>query len=161
MQGVGAVVLGANSYEWIGAEFSASGRLFEWPYQQPSWVVTHRELDLPPGVRRHSGAVADLHADLVAAAGDRDVWILGGGDLAGQFADAGLLDQVLLQVCPVTLGGGRPLLPRRLRLQGRNVERDGQFTALLFDVVGPQQIAEHGHASGLLGAIDEAQSTRR
>lgn len=69
--------------------------------------------------------------------------------------------QVLLQVCPVTLGGGRPLLPRRLRLQRRNVERDGQFTALLFDVVGPEPIAEHGHASGLLGAMDEAQSTRR
>ena len=157
MQAVGAVVLGANSYEWIVRDFEAPGRLFVCPYRQPSWVVTHRELTLPPGVRRHSGAVADL----VAAAGDRDVWILGGGDLAGQFADAGLLDQVLLQVCPVTLGGGRPLLPRRLRLQRRNVERDGQFTALLFDVVGPQQIAEHGHASGLLGAMDEAQSTRR
>lgn len=161
MQGVGAVVLGANSYEWIVRDFEASGRPFVWPYRQPSWVVTHRELDLPAGVHRHSGAVADLHDDLVAAAGDRDVWILGGGDLAGQFADAGLLDQVLLQVCPVTLGAGRPFLPRPLRLQRRNVERDGQFTALLFDVVGPEPIAEHGQASGLLGAMDEAQSTRR
>ena len=53
------------------------------------------------------------------------------------------------------------MLPRRLRLQRRNVERDGQFTALLFDVVGPEPIAEHGQASGLLGAMDEAQSTRR
>ena len=68
---------------------------------------------------------------------------------------------MLLQVCPGTLGGGRPLLPCRLRLQRRNVERDGQFTALLFDVVGPEPIAEHGQASGLLGAMDGARSTRR
>lgn len=64
---------------------------------------------------------------------------------------------------PTAMSGSSPssLLPRPLRLQRRNVERDGQFTALLFDVVGPEPIAEHGHASGLLGAMDEAQSTRR
>jgi dihydrofolate reductase len=160
VEGVGAVVLGANSYDWIVREFEASGEPFEWPYHQPSWVVTHRDLDLPPGVRRHSGPVAHLHPELVAAAADRDVWILGGGDLAGQFADAGLLDRVLLHVCPVTLGAGRPLLPRRLRLHRRRVERDGQFTAMLFDVVGPEPTPEPRRASGLLGALNDAQSAR-
>ena len=33
---------------------------------------------------------------MVGAAGDRNVWIVGGGDLAGQFADAGLLDEVIV-----------------------------------------------------------------
>jgi dihydrofolate reductase len=39
---------------------------------------------------------------------------VGGGDLVGQFHDAGLLDEVFVQVGSVTLGAGRPLLPRRI-----------------------------------------------
>jgi dihydrofolate reductase len=47
------------------------------------------------------------------AAGEMNLWIVGGGDLAGQFLDAGLLDELIVQVCSVTLGSGKPLLPRR------------------------------------------------
>ena len=54
---------------------------------------------------------------MTAAAGGKDLWVVGGGDLAGQFADAGLLDEVITYVAPVTLGSGRPLLPRRLELR--------------------------------------------
>jgi dihydrofolate reductase len=42
------------------------------------------------------------------------VWVVGGGDLAGQFFDAGLLDEITVQVGSVTLGGGKPLFPRRV-----------------------------------------------
>lgn len=49
-----------------------------------------------------------------AAAGGKNIWIVGGGDLAGQFHDAGLLDEVIVQVGSVTLGKGKPLFPRRL-----------------------------------------------
>ena len=55
-----------------------------------------------------------VHADLVAAADGKDVWVVGGGDLAGQFADAGLLDHVWVTVVPVVLGAGKPLLDRPL-----------------------------------------------
>jgi len=46
---------------------------------------------------------------MVGAARDRNVWIVGGGDLAGQFAGVGLLDEVIVSIAPVTLGGGAPL----------------------------------------------------
>lgn len=49
-----------------------------------------------------------------AAAGTKNIWIVGGGDLAGQFYDAGLLDELIIQVGSVTLGKGKPLFPRRL-----------------------------------------------
>jgi hypothetical protein len=39
---------------------------------------------------------------------------VGGGELVGRFADCSLLDEVLVGTAPVTLGGGVPLLPRRL-----------------------------------------------
>jgi len=46
------------------------------------------------------------------AAGGRNLWIVGGGDLAGQFHDAGLLDEWIVQVGSVVLGQGKPWFPR-------------------------------------------------
>jgi len=51
---------------------------------------------------------------MAAAAGGKHLWVVGGGDLVGQFADEGLLDDVFLGVAPVFLGSGAPLLPRRI-----------------------------------------------
>jgi dihydrofolate reductase len=48
------------------------------------------------------------------AAGDRNLWVVGGGNVASQFADAGLLDELLVTVVPVVLGEGKPLFDRRL-----------------------------------------------
>jgi dihydrofolate reductase len=138
---VGAMAMGATSYEWI-LEHELAGKdpaEWKWPYDIPCWVFTHRQFPVVPDARITftSADVAAVHAEMVGAAGDRNVWIVGGGDLAGQFADAGLLDEVIVQVAPVTLGGGAPLLPRRLELrleeQGRNVD----FVCARFSVVQP------------------------
>ena len=48
------------------------------------------------------------------AADGKNVWIVGGGELAGQFYDHGLLDELFVQVGSVTLGAGKPLLPRAI-----------------------------------------------
>lgn len=61
-----------------------------------------------------AGDVGPVHAEMVAAARGRNVWLIGGGELVGQFADAGLLDEIIAGVTPLTLGAGAPLLPRRL-----------------------------------------------
>lgn len=135
---VGALVCGANTYAWVHRELTQDGQDFLWPYEQPSWVVTHRDLDLPEGVLAFAGDVRELHSAMTEAAGEKDLWIIGGGDLAGQFADAGLLDKVWVHQTPVVLGAGKPLLPRRLRLRRERIERDRQLTAMLFDVVGPE-----------------------
>jgi dihydrofolate reductase len=42
----------------------------------------------------------------------------GGGELAAQFHDAGLLDEIIVQVGSATLGNGEPLFPRRLLSPG-------------------------------------------
>src|SRR3954453_23085918 len=84
--GVGALVMGATTYEWIRARIVA-GR-DKWSYPMPTVVVTHRALPAVEGadLRFASGDVTAVHAELVAAAGGGDVWVVGGGDLAGQFA---------------------------------------------------------------------------
>jgi dihydrofolate reductase len=104
---VGALAMGSTTYEWIlDHEFAGKDPTeWKWPYEVPCWVFTHRELTLVPNalVEFTSADVTAVHAEMAEAAGGRNVWIVGGGDLAGQFADAGLLDEVLVSIAPVTL----------------------------------------------------------
>ncbi|WP_446513502.1 dihydrofolate reductase family protein, partial [Photobacterium sp. DNB22_13_2] len=85
-----------------------------WPYAQPAWVFTSRKLPVVEGadVRFVQGDVALVHQQMRAAANGKNVWIVGGGELAGQFLDRGLLDELIVQIVPVVLGSGLPLLPR-------------------------------------------------
>jgi len=135
---VGAVAMGATTYEWIlGHEFADKEPAdWEWPYDVPSWVFTHRQLTIVPEapIVFRSGDVAVVHAEMRAAAGDRNLWIVGGGDLVGQFADAGLLDEVIVYLAPVTLGAGAPLLPRNLDLRLEEAERNQDFVCARFSV---------------------------
>jgi dihydrofolate reductase len=128
---VGALAMGSTTYEWI---LGHEGR---WPYEIPCWVFTHRQLQAVPEARIEftSAPVATVHAEMLAAAGGLNLWIVGGGDLAGQFADAGLLDEVLVSIAPVTLGAGAPLLPRRSELRLDELGRNGDFVAARFSVV--------------------------
>jgi dihydrofolate reductase len=121
---VGAVVMGANTYQWVLAHDTGP-----WPYQVPTWVLTHRTFPARPDadVRCTAAPVRAVHAEAASAAGERDVWLVGGGELVGQFHDAGLLDEVILSVAPVTLGAGAPLLPRRIDLELLEVARNRDF----------------------------------
>ena len=127
---IGALAMGASTYEWLLRNQEG------WEYRVPVWVLTHRELPVPEGadVRIAQGDVRRLHAEMADAAGDKDIWIVGGGDLAGQFADAGLLDELWVQFAPVTLGEGRSLLPRRLDLELLEVERNRDFVCTRYRV---------------------------
>lgn len=119
---VGAIAMGSTTYEWILANHvragSAQGQ--PWPYEQPVWVFTTRALpgvrgkDGPADVRFVRGDVRLVHRQMIEAAGGKNVWIAGGGELVGQFHDAGLLDEIIVAIASVTLGGGAPLLPRKI-----------------------------------------------
>lgn len=138
---VGALAMGSTTYEWIlDHEFAdRDPSEWKWPYDVPCWVFTHRQLRVVPGapIEFTSADVATVHEAMVETAGGRNVWIVGGGDLAGQFADAGLLDEVIVSIAPVTLGAGAPLLPRRIELRLDELGRNGDFVAARFAVVRP------------------------
>lgn len=145
LEGIGALVMGSTTYEWVFRHENLAETPEKWTgsYGVRSTVVlTSRELPLIAGadIRLHSGSVLGVWDDLRRAAGDKDVWVVGGGDVAGQFADAGLLDEIRVSVAPVTLGSGRPLLPRRLesdRLALESVAQAGQFAELVYSVRPP------------------------
>ncbi|MEO8564486.1 MAG: dihydrofolate reductase family protein [bacterium] len=115
---VGALAMGSATYEWmlrhvIGPE---ADHPEPWPYSQPTWVFSSRTLPGIPGadIRFARGDVRPVHDAMRQAAGDKNIWLVGGGDLVGQFHDHGLLDEIFVQIGSVTLGAGKPLLPRAI-----------------------------------------------
>lgn len=139
---VGAMAMGATTYEWVVDH----EKLLEHPEQwakwygtTPCWVFTHRELPLvsEADIRFVQGDVAPVHAEMVDAAGGKNVWLVGGGELVGTFADHDLLDEIWLGMQPVFLGAGAPLLPRVLtskRVRLESVRQDGQQVLMVYSV---------------------------
>jgi dihydrofolate reductase len=128
---VGALVSGSVTYEFVLEHTDRDG---EWPYRgKPCWVLSSRDLPTPDAegadVRIVRGDVTELSDEMLASADDRNLWVVGGGNVASQFADAGLLDEVLVTVVPVVLGAGKPLFERPLaepmQLAGANTYRTG------------------------------------
>jgi dihydrofolate reductase len=115
---VGALAMGSATYEWMirNAEKVAAETGSSWSYTQPVWIFSNRQLPVIDGadIRFVNGNVRQIHDEMRSAAGSKNIWIVGGGDLAGQFYDAGLLDELIIQIGSVTLGKGKPLFPRRV-----------------------------------------------
>jgi dihydrofolate reductase len=146
---VGAIAMGSATYDWVWRHLfsaaspddaSASSAQATWPYDAPTWVFTTRTLPRVPGadIRFVRGDVRPVHDDMQRVAGDRNIWLVGGGDLVGQFHDTELLDELILQVGSVTLGAGKPVLPRHivqppLQLQSARVMSAG-FVELRYRV---------------------------
>jgi dihydrofolate reductase len=143
IEAVGPMCMGRTTYEWM---LNHDPDLLTGPEQweafygdRPAWVFTHRT-DLPSVVgaeiRFVSGDVRAVY-DEMRARRDGNVWIIGGGELVGQFDDAGLLDRMILGMCPVTLGAGAPLLPRRItseRMRVTDVRLEAQQVRIVLDL---------------------------
>ncbi|TNB72561.1 dihydrofolate reductase [Arthrobacter sp. BB-1] len=109
MADVGCIVMGGGTYAWLLEHEPGN-----WPYQgTPSYVFTHHEYTAPAGSNTTfvRGEITEFLPDLEQAAGGKNIWVVGGGNLAAQFASAGLLDELILSVIPVVLGDGKRLLP--------------------------------------------------
>ena len=139
---IGVLVEGSSTYQWVLANDDILAHPEKWQDfhgDRPTFVFTRRALPVVEGadIRLVRDSVTAVFPDMVAAAGDKDIWVVGGGDLAGQFLDAGLLDELIIQIAPATLIGGAPLLPRELgadRLHLAGVTRRGQFAELHYRV---------------------------
>jgi len=127
---VGAIAMGSATYEWIlrNAQAVSEQTGSAWPYTQPAWVFTTRTLPSIEGanVVFAQGDVRAIHEQMRAAAGDKNVWVMGGGELAGQFHDAGLLDEIIVTIGSATLGSGKPVFPRQVLSPGLALESVSQ-----------------------------------
>ncbi len=144
---VGALAMGSSTYEWILRQHIQKGAKNPqpWSYEQPAWVFTSRDLPGVAGadIRFVRGDVRPVHDAMAKAAGGKNIWLVGGGDLVGQFYDQGLLDEIHVQIGSATLGAGKPLLPRKitspsLRLVSARAVGTG-FAELLYEVPKPER----------------------
>ncbi|OFB41047.1 deaminase [Mycolicibacterium sp. (ex Dasyatis americana)] len=121
---IGALVMGSSTYEWI-----VKNQPDEWMYEQPTWVLTHRQEIIVAGhpVQVYAGDVGDLHTRVATAAAGKDVWVVGGGDVAAQFVTAGLIDEMIVSYAPCTLGAGAPVLPVRSEWVLAETAANGEF----------------------------------
>ena len=146
VSGVGVVVEGSSTYRWVVDNEEMVAHPEKWTefYGTKKTVVfSSRPEDLPrvPGadVTFVSGPVADHLDTILTAAAGADVWIVGGGNLAAQFAAVGRLDELRLSIAPVLLGSGAPLFTGRLesdRLTLTETHQVGQFVSAVYQVAG-------------------------
>jgi len=142
--GIDVLVMGSTTYEWVCGHETLSDSPGKWrdAYgERPAFVFTSRDLPVPEGIdlRLVSGDVAGHLDSIRDACGGGDVWVIGGGGLAGQFLDAGALDELQVTMTPVALSAGAPLFPREVgsdRLELKSAEKLGQFAHLVFEVTG-------------------------
>ena len=135
---VGGLVMGATTYEWM-LEHEGPDSWRRYYGGRPGWVFTHRDRARieDVDVTFVQGDVRPVYEKIAERLGGANLWLVGGGDLVGQFHDAGLLDEIILGMTPVTLGGGAPLLPRRItskQLAFQKAELIGQRIRIVLSV---------------------------
>lgn len=134
---IGALIMGRNTYDWMVDGPLADSH--QWPHHQETWVMTTRPADASrfPDARLHfsDASAEEVVAAAQAAAGEKDVWCVGGGRTAAWLMDAGLVDEVQIAFAPVMLGSGIPVLGRHVELELLAAGRNRDFTVCRYAVV--------------------------
>ena len=141
MERSGAVVMGRNLFDVIDAPSGWSddmGYGAQHAARPPFFVVTHAP---PEDVRlaldfRFVADVPTAIEQAKAVAGDKDVFVMGGGEIIRQSVDAGLVDELVLHLSPVVLGAGTPLFvdAARRELVQREVRPSRTAVHLTYDL---------------------------
>lgn len=106
---VGAIAMGSSTYQWLLDNSK------EWAYKVPCFVFTHRNFKImgDADVRFVKDDIPTQHQELQKSANGKNIWLMGGGDLVGQFHDYGLLDEMHIQTVSVFLNEGKKLFSRK------------------------------------------------
>jgi dihydrofolate reductase len=132
----GAMLVGRRTWE-VGARIAAEHPdSTDYPVTGPMFLLTHRPLDPPGAVTILEGDIRAAVATALAAAGDKDLEILG-ADVARQCFEEGLVDEVLVYALPILLGDGVRFAAPRTVLEPVSSARSGRTTIMRFRVPRP------------------------
>lgn len=142
MNRIGAIVAGRRWYELAIERWNGVDGIYGGAYDGRVFVLTHRPPaeSADPRITFASEGIEAAVTTAQAAAGDKDVGIFG-ASLSRQCLDAGLLDEIVIHLAPVLLGGGVALYgpggDARVELERISVGEAKQLTDLRFRVVKP------------------------
>jgi dihydrofolate reductase len=138
----GVIIMGRRSYN-LGAEQAG---FEDNPYQVPTFILTH---DVPESVAKGAegfsfvtDGIESLLKQATAVAGDRNVVIGGGANVAQQFLKAGFIDEIYIHLISVLLGSGIRLFDHleaaSIELENAGVIAASDATHLRFRVVNKE-----------------------
>ena len=140
MKATGAVAIGRQTYDMAQGDFTG------YEYQVPIFVLTH---EAPDKVAKGENdklkfsfvtdGIQSVIQKAKAAAGDKDVTVVGGANFVQQLLKAGLVDQLEVGIMPVFFGEGlrffEHLADEQVKLEKVKVVENGPRTDLIFRVV--------------------------
>jgi dihydrofolate reductase len=118
LAGSGATIMGRNMFGGAPGPWEDDPWTGWWgddpPFHHPVFVLTHhprKPLELGGGTTFHfvTEGIESALEQARDAAGDRIISLGGGASVAQQYLAAGLLDELVLSVVPILLGGGARL----------------------------------------------------
>jgi dihydrofolate reductase len=141
----GATVMGRRMFSGGAGGWEDDPRANGWwgdnpPFGHPVFVLTHHAREPLPmqGGTTFTFVTDGIEAALeqaAAAAGEKDVAIAGGANVAQQYLEAGLMDELQLHVAPLFLGSGARLFegltPGRIHLEHTRLLESPDGTAHL------------------------------
>jgi dihydrofolate reductase len=149
MAGTGATLMGRRMFSGGAGPWEEDPNADGWwgddpPFRMPVFVLTHhaRETVTKQGGTSFTFVTDGIESaleDARAAAEERDVAVAGGANVAQQYLNAGLLDELQIHVAPLLLGGGVRLFDNvdaeRVRLEGIKAIQSPAVTHLTYCVV--------------------------
>ncbi len=133
---IGTVLMGRSTYEVV-LSFG------EMPIEGPEYFVFSKSLeDYDSKQVRVLREIDPVQIRRMKAESSKDIWLMGGGEINGQFLDLGLLDELQLAIHPLLLGegipgfGGRSLPLERLKLVSTKTYNTGLLIAV-YHVINP------------------------
>jgi dihydrofolate reductase len=141
MRSTGAILAGRRWYDVATERYSGRQGIYGGKWEGPVFVLTHRAADhdvSDPGITLLAGEIEDAVSTARDAAGDKNLEIFG-ANLAAQCLDAGLIDEIVVHVAPVLLGGGVRLYGEagsraQVRLEPTDRAESGALQSLRFAV---------------------------
>jgi dihydrofolate reductase len=148
MAGTGATLMGRRMFSGGAGPWEEDPNADGWwgddpPFRMPVFVLTHhaRETVTKQGGTSFTFVTDGIESaleDARAAAEERDVAVAGGANVAQQYLNAGLLDELQIHVAPLLLGGGVRLFDNvdaeRVRLEGTKAIESPAVTHLTYRV---------------------------
>lgn len=144
MNRLGAILAGRRWYELAKERWNGVDGIYGGAYDGPVFVLTHSPPNegVHPRIRFISDGIEEAVAIAQSAAGEKDVGIFG-ASLSRQCLNARLLDEIVLHLAPVLLGGGVRLFgdggDERVELKRVSVGAADGLTDLRFRVVKQRQ----------------------